>query len=666
MDRKQIPASTRLKGLVFLLALAGCSSGRAGSSTPEPAAGPAGTAAPAGAKVMEVPAMESFELAVGKGTRLRSGAPGPKYWQQWADYRLTADLNPVSKRLTGTTAIRYYNRSPDTLAVVYVQLLHNIFGPGARHNTDVPWSVEGYDLSKVAAQGTNLAAGAGSGPGYEIDGTIMKIRLPKPIMPGGTADLDFAYRIRVPPDGAPRGGQDGEVYYISYWYPQMAVYDDVNGWQTDQYLGNAEFYMGYGNYDVALTVPAGWLVTSTGTLTNPGEVLTSQTRARLDSARSAKEIVHVVAEGDRGEGRATAEGTNGKLTWRFKAQNVRDVAWGASASYLWDATNAVVGDANEDGSPDTARVESFWRPEMRSSHWDQAAHYGRHSVEFLSKYLWPYPYPHMTVVDGPTSCGGMEYPMMTCIGGQWDTLGMYEVVVHEIAHMWHPMLVGSDEKRYAWMDEGFAQFDQSQAMPDFFKGYDDEAENREPYISLATSGGEVELMHHGDRYPNYNAYGTASYYKTATALVALRGVLGKDVFEKGFREYGRRWQYKHPTPYDFFNTMEDAAGRDLSWFWRTWFFETWKLDQAIDTVTTVGDSVDVVVSSRGKAPMPVHLVVTRSEGEPQTVDVPVSVWFTGEKRTTVRIARDPTIKRLELDPKREFPDIDRGNGVWPR
>ena len=424
--------------------------------------------------------------------------------------------------------------------------------------------------------------------------------------------------------------------------------------------------MGYGNYDVALTVPAGWLVTSTGALTNAAEVLSGQTRARLDSAMSAKEVVHVVAEGDRGAGKATAAGTDGKLTWRFRAENVRDVAWGASANYLWDATNAAVGDADGDGSADTTRVDAFWRPEMRTSHWDQAARYGRHSVEFLSKYLWPYPYPHMTAVDGPTSCGGMEYPMMTCIGGQWDTLNMYEVVVHEIAHMWHPMLVGSDEKRFAWMDEGFAQFTQSQAMPDFFKGYDDEAENREPYLNLAIAGGEVELMHHGDRYPNYTAYGTASYYKTATTLVALRGVLGRETFERAFKEYGRRWEYKHPTPYDFFHTVEDVSGRDLSWFWRTWFFETWKLDQAIDTVTTAGDSLEVVVANRGRAPMPVHLVVTRSEGEPQRVEIPVSVWLSGVKRTTVRIPREPAIKTIEIDPNREFPDIDRGNGMWPR
>ncbi len=665
MDRMDMPGRSPVTGLLVLLALAGCGSGSGGSTAPAPVAGRSGPAGSA-ARVMEVPSLAGFDLAVTKGTRSRSGAPGPKYWQQWADYRLEADLNPVSKRLTGKTAIRYYNRSPDTLASVYVQLLHNIFAPGSRHNTDIPWAVEGYELGKVAAAGTTLAAGSGEGAGYEVDGTIMRIRLPKPLAPGGTVDLNFDYRIRIPPDGAPRGGQDGEVYYISYWYPQMAVYDDVNGWQTDQYLGNAEFYMGYGNYDVTLTVPAGWLVTSTGTLTNASDVLTEQTRSRLDSAMSAKEVVHVVAEADRGAGRSTTAGSNGKLTWKFRAENVRDVAWGTSADYLWDATNAAVGDANGDGTADTTRIDAFWRPEMRTSHWDEAARYGRHSVEFLSSYLWPYPYPHMTAVDGPKSCGGMEYPMMTCIGGEWDTLNMYEVVVHEIAHMWHPMQVGSDEKRYAWMDEGFAQFTQSQAMPDFFKGYDDEAENREPYLNLATVGGEVELMHHGDRYPNYNAYGTASYYKTATALVALRGVLGRETFQRAFREYGRRWQYKHPTPWDFFDTVEDVAGRDLSWFWRTWFFETWRLDQAIDTVTTVGDSLEVVVANKGRAPMPVHLVVTRTTGEPQVVDIPVSVWFTGEKRTTVRIAQEPSIKTIEIDPKREFPDIDRGNGMWPR
>jgi hypothetical protein len=446
----------------------------------------------------------------------------------------------------------------------------------------------------------------------------------------------------------------------------MAVYDDVNGWQIDQYLGNAEFYMGYGNYDVALTLPAGWLVNATGRLQNPGEVLSAQTRARLDSAAHSTGVVHVVTEADRKAGSSTTTGSNGKLTWRFRAERVRDVSWAASPKYLWDATNAVVGDATGDGRPDTTAIYSLYRPEQRVSHWDESARYSRHSVEFFSRFLAPYPYPHMTAVDGPTSCGGMEYPMMTCIGGQWDTLGLYEVTTHEIGHMWFPMIVGSDEKRYAWMDEGLTQFDQSQSMADFFKGFDDEARNRKNYLDFAEMGSEVELMHHGDRYPSYPAYGVASYYKPATVMVALRAVLGEATFNKAYKEYISRWTYRHPSPYDLFNTFENVSGRDLSWFWRSWFFETWKLDQAIDTVTTAGDSLAVVVANRGKAPMPMYLTVTRIDGRVERDTLPAEVWLQGERRQTIRVAREPAIRSIEIDAEKEFPDLDRSNQVWPR
>jgi aminopeptidase N len=216
------------------------------------------------------------------------------------------------------------------------------------------------------------------------------------------------------------------------------------------------------------------------------------------------------------------------------------------------------------------------------------------------------------------------------------------------------------------MDEGLTQFDQSQSMDAFFKGFDDEERNRKGYLDLAETGGEVELMHHGDRYPNYSSYGVASYYKPATVLVALRGVLGRDLFHRAFVEYGRRWRYKHPSPYDFFATFEDVSGRDLSWFWRTWFFETWRLDQAIDTVVTAGDSLEVEISNRGRAPMPVHLAVTRADGRVDSLNVPVDVWLGGAKRTTVRVAREPAVRSIEIDPAREFPDIDRGNQRWPR
>jgi aminopeptidase N len=228
------------------------------------------------------------------------------------------------------------------------------------------------------------------------------------------------------------------------------------------------------------------------------------------------------------------------------------------------------------------------------------------------------------------------------------------------------MIVGSDEKRYAWMDEGLTQFDQSQAMTDFFKGFDDEARNRKNYLDFAEMANEVELMHHGDRYPSYPAYGVASYYKPATIMVALRGVLGSEVFNKAYKEYIRRWSYKHPSPYDLFNTFENVSGRDLSWFWRSWFFETWKLDQSIDTVTTVGDSVEIAVVNRGKTPMPLRLMVTRIDGRVERLTLPVDVWLRGERRRTVRVAGEPALKSIEIDAEKEFPDLDRSNQVWPR
>jgi aminopeptidase N len=260
----------------------------------------------------------------------------------------------------------------------------------------------------------------------------------------------------------------------------------------------------------------------------------------------------------------------------------------------------------------------------------------------------------------------MEFPMMTCIGGQWDTLGLYEVTTHEIGHMWFPMLVGSDEKRYAWMDEGLTQFDQSQSMDDFFKGFDDEERNRQNYLTFAESGAEVELMRHGDRYPSYGSYGVASYYKPATILVALRGVLGEQTFNRAYREYAKRWLYKHPAPDDFFNTFDAVSGQDLSWFWRSWMFETWRLDQAIDTVLTVGDSLEIVVKNEGRAPMPIRLAVTRANGQLDSLTIPANAWFTGERRRAIRVPREPAVKSIEIDPKKDFPDIDRSNQGWPR
>jgi hypothetical protein len=660
-----VPPAFRPAALAFgAVFTAACSTGRTTpESRPAPAPGPAASAdkavdpaIPAG---LRIETGEAFTRAVQRGTRTNTGQPGPGYWQQYARYRLQAELQPVTKRLRGKGTITYLNRSPDTLPVVYVHAYNNLFAPDAKRNQQTP-KLGGIEFTRVGVGGRAMSGVAKETEvGYSVDGTVMQIRLPEPLLPGDSLGLDFEWNFRIASETAPRGGQDGEVWYLAYWYPQVAVYDDVNGWQIDQYLGQAEFYMGYADYDVAVTVPAGWLVGATGALQNGTEVLSARTRARLDSVRTASSVIRVVTEQDKADSAVTARGTNGQLTWRYRAANVRDFAWGTSPRYLWDAAAAATG-------ADTAAVYAFYRPEGRRSYWDEAARYSRHSIEFYSKLLWPYPYPHMTAMDGPVGCGGMEYPMMTCIGGQWDSLSMQEVVTHEIGHMWFPMMVGSDEKRFTWQDEGLTQYLQSQSIPDFYKSIDDEEENRRFYFQVAQAGMEEPLMKHGDRYYTDFAFGVAGYYKPASVLVGLREILGRDTFERAMREYGRRWTGKHPTPYDFWNTIEDVSGRDLDWFWKSWFYETWRLDQGIGEVVTEGDSTRIVVTNREKAIMPVILAITREGGEVDTLTVPAETWFDGRKEQTVTVAATPKVVRVELDPSHDLPDINRANDAWPR
>jgi hypothetical protein len=319
--------------------------------------------------------------------------------------------------------------------------------------------------------------------------------------------------------------------------------------------------------------------------------------------------------------------------------------------------------ATGDGQRVTPLIQTFYRPTARN--WDQSARYARHSIEYLSRFLWPYPYPQMTAVDGIQSCGGMEYPMITCIGGDRDTVSLYGVTVHELGHMWFPMQVGSDEKRYSWQDEGLTRFNQAEGMRDFFKGFDRLRQSRNGYLAAVRGGWEVELMRHGDLYPSgTRAFGIASYDKMALNLAMLRALLGEEAFQRAYREYGRRWLGKHPSPYDFWNTFEDVAGRDLDWFWRVWWFETWTLDQAIAGVRPSGDSLEIVIEDRGLAPMPVRLAVTRATGRVERIEVPVDVWLRGERRHTVRIAARPDVVKVEIDPEEAFVDVDRSNQSW--
>lgn len=599
----------------------------------------------------------AYARAITRGTRTDTGPPGPRYWQQSASYRLSARLDPRSAQLAGEGTIRYHNRSPDTLRRVAVHLLQNLFASNTPKNDNVPLT-GGLRLERVTVNGRELARG-GDG-GYDVQGTIGWIPLSRPLAPGDSVELGFLWGFRVPPASAPRMGQDGEVFFIAQWYPMVAVYDDVNGWQTDPYLGNGEFYYGYADYDVTVTLPTGWLVAATGELQNPREVLTDSALSRLERTRADTNVVHVVWRRDAERTRTEADGL---LDWRYTARNVRDFAFGTSNRWLWDATRAAVGDANGDGRPDTTAIHTFFRATAAS--WELSARFAKHSIEFLSRDIWPYPYPHMTAME--TTVYGMEYPMLTAIAAVPDPQELYTVIAHEIAHMWFPMQVGSDEKRYSWQDEGLTRFNQAQGMQEFFAGYDRERLSRDNYLNLARAGGEGELMRHGDLYPiGSAAFGIASYDKMAINLRSLRALLGEELFLRAYREYGRRWINKHPTPFDFWNTFEDVAGRDLDWFWTTWWFETWTLDQAIGGASVEGDALTVTIEDRGLAPMPVRLAITRTDGRTERMELPVEPWLAGARTQTARIAGAATVRAVEIDPEMAFPDIDRTNNRWER
>ena len=653
----------RILTISLSLLVAGCTASWSPFRKPPapPAPAPAAPSRPIPYPVFET---NAFRRAVERGTRTRTGEPGPKYWQQFARYQIAAELVPSANQVNGRETVRYFNHSPDTLKTVWIFLNQNLFAPGAPRSSTTPVT-GGTEILRIAVAGQTLAM-HDTGTGYSVDATRMRIGLPRPIAPNDSLDFDIAWAFQVPPDGAPREGTTGDVFMIAYWYPQFAVYDDITGWQTDPYLGTAEFYMDYADYDVSLSVPQGWLVGATGDLTNPNEVLSPQTRNRIAESKRSPSVVHVVRDADRGVGptKATLTGFDGMLTWKFRARNVRDFDWVASSKFLWDATLAVVGDRDRDGRPDTTAINTFYRPEARAWAWDESGDYEKNVVEFLSSYLWPYPWSQMTAIEGPVSCTGMEYPMLTCIGGPRDTLSLYSVQVHETAHMWFPMQVGSDERRFGWQDEGLTRFNQAQGMQKYFAGYDRERISRDAYLAFAQTDSEVALMRPGDQYPyGTPAYSIASYEKMATNMVSLRAMLGDETFRSSYRTYGLRWQYRHPTQYDFFNSFSSLSGKDLSWFWRTWWYETWTLDQAVASVSELAGKTTIVIADRGLAPMPVRLAIARSDGRTERRVIPVDVWLTGARQYTLTLD-GPSVTAVEIDPEHMFPDVDRSNNQW--
>ena len=618
-------------------------------------------------------ASRQFRTAIEKGTRTTTGAPGPRYWQQYARYRLTARLDVAAKRLEGTAHVQYLNNSPDTLRILWVQVLQNYHAADAPRR-DVAEITGGMQFTRIAAAGQTVPpvdtqqrrTRVAQPLVYRVNGTNLAIRLAQPLLPHDSVALDFEWNFRVPQLGiGSRMGWNGDnLFFLAYWYPQMAVYDDVAGWQTDPFVGMNEFYAGFADYDITLDVPEGWLVSGTGQLVNATDVLPDNILQRLHTAEASDTVVHVLTAADLGPGKTTRPSADGRVRWHFAADTVRDVVFSATAASVWDAMRTTVSEPG--AAPRYSRAEAIYR--LNKPQWQLAARDAQHSIAFHSRHTGvSYPYSHATAIEGDGIMGGgMEYPMMTLIGGfdGGTALDMYGVVSHELAHMWVPMIINTDERRYAWMDEGTTTFNEEQATRDMFPGTGSDSADFDGYLSFARSGDEGEMMRWSDYQYDGMALGVASYAKPASVLEALRTMLGADTFNRGYQTYLRTWRFKHPLPWDMFDAFNTAAGQDLSWFWRSWYYETWTLDQAVGSVTVTPRGTEIVVRDIGDVPMPARLTITLADGETVTREVPVTTWLSGARTATVTVPRGQTVTRVVIDAAQGFPDVDRKNNVW--
>jgi len=631
------------------------------------------------AAVADTSPFRPLALPAPNAYRTGSGMPGPAYWQQQADYDIRVSLDTSTHTVRGEETIRYANNSPDTLRYVWIQLDQNQSGPNSRLAMLAPafmggraeaGFVAGYTIERVNVLRTGRP-GTRPAPApltYRINNTMMRVELDQPLPPRASVQLNIAWHNQVP-----RGGRTGRerfpegwLYEIAQWFPRMAVYDDVRGWNTEQYFGSGEFYLDYGDYDFAITTPAGYTVTGTGVLRNAAEVLTAEQRRRLALAVRSDTTIHVIAPAEVGTPALLPPGIGATRTWRFHADNVRDVAWAAAPNFIWDASGW-----------EGILIQALYPPAALPL-WSKAAAMGRHTIQQHSTRWLHYPYPTAINVNGPV--GGMEYPMIVFCSERQDEFDLYYVTTHELGHVWYPMIVGSNERIYGWQDEGFNSFIDVFSTEDWFRDRPAILQAHAAGMELGRmsawvqfvriyTGREAPIMEPQDRNEGFIS-GWLHYGKPSAGLMFLRNeIVDSTAFDLAFREYTRRWAFKHPTPADFFRSMNDALGEDLSWFWRSWFYRTDHLDQAVDSVAQRDSSgttiTRVFLSSRMEMVAPVDLTFTGADGARQRVKLPVEIWMRSwSVPYTLRSPSGVRPVRVEIDARGVYPDVNRTNNAW--
>jgi hypothetical protein len=600
------------------------------------------------------------QRAYHQSTRTRNGLPGPRYWQNYSDYTIRAELEPASRSIRGKETVVYSNNSPDTLRQLVVRLYPDIFKKGNARDEAVLYTddiTHGVHISRLIVNGNSIELNTARPVAQRI-GTNLIIGLrASPLLPGTTLRLEVDWDYTLPKETHIREGTYGEnTFFVAYWYPQIAVYDDIDGWDVLDYTGTQEFYNDFSNFDVEIKVPARFLVWATGEWQNPQEVLTETYLGRYQAATRSDEIVHIVTEVDLKRGEITVQQTQN--TWKYKAQKVPDFAFATSNRYLWDATSATV-DATT-GRRTT--VSATYDPTSKDFY--EVARYGKQSVEYFSSTLpgIPFPYPNLTVFNGS---GGMEFPMMVNDGSNANLEDAAEVTAHEIAHTYFPFYMGINERKYAWMDEGWAQFLPNEiafkAKATVSETFNVQRTNAQYFSYFAGKEMEMPMMIPSNLLKG-NAYGMASYFRPAVAYAFLEGMLGKDKFKKVLQEYMRRWNGKHPIPFDFFNSFNDAAGEDLAWFWKPWFFDRGYPDLGISRVVG-GKQTRITIDRKGNLPVPIHLKITFADGTEQTFTESIRVWKNGGKEFIWTKKLSKPIYRIRLG-NEQVPDVDPRDNVY--
>ncbi len=601
-------------------------------------------------------------------TRAATGEPNIGYWQNRADYQITASLNEITHQVAGTVTITYKNNSPHALPFLWLYLDQNLFNNKSRGQARMPVDSRsrygdakngfngGDNISNV--QLNNVAAN------YIITDTRMQIRLPKPMSArGDVVTIKMDYNFILPEYGADRCGilktKNGDIFTVAQWYPRMCVFDEVQGWNTLPYLGPGEFYLEYGDFDFTITAPASHIVVASGELRNPAEVLTATQNERLNNAKKSDKTVMIRTEKEVADPSSRPKGNT--LTWHYKIANARDISWASSKAFIWDAAKINLPSGKISLAMSVYPVES-----NGTKAWGRATEYTKNSIENYSKRWFEFPYPAATNVA--SNVGGMEYPGIVFCGWKATEDQLFGVTDHEFGHTWFPMIVGSNERKYGWMDEGFNTFINSLAHDDFNNGeYKEDPKNMESTAQYMFGPGSESIMSTPDALREANI-GNALYAKPGYGLELLRNeILGPDRFDYAFKMYIQRWAYKHPTPWDFFRTMDNVAGEDLSWFWKGWFLENYRLDQAIESVKYEKDietnGAIVTIANLDQMAMPVTIAYETVSGKKGVIKLPVEVW----NNTIVWKVKLPTTEKLVrvvIDPNKVLPDINFANNSW--